>query len=208
MLRHEYVIAYAANDNPPPLRSSVASETQGSLRGAQSDRADTGGTVPRHLRQTGKSALPTRHAARQHGGRRVAAEDRCLGLLCASGNRGPRESRSPKTLAVILPDVNVSIYAFRADLPQHPTCRAWLDQVVLGDTSFGLSPLVLGAVVRITTNPRIFKTPSSIEEAFGFCGDLLGQPHSEIVEPGSRHWSIFQRLCVETNTRGPLVSDA
>ena len=73
---------------------------------------------------------------------------------------------------------------------------------------FGLSPLVLGVVVRITTNPRIFKTPSSIEEAFGFCGDLLGQPHSEIVEPGSRHWSIFQRLCVETNTRGPLVSDA
>ncbi len=109
---------------------------------------------------------------------------------------------------MILPDVNVLIYAFRADLPQHAICRPWLANVVLGEARFGLSPLVLSAVVRITTNPRVFAMPSAIEEAFGFCEDLLGQTHCEIVEPGERHWDIFRRLCLATDTRGPRVSDA
>jgi predicted nucleic acid-binding protein len=88
---------------------------------------------------------------------------------------------------MILPDVNVLIYAFRRDLPQHRVCRPWHRSVVSGDERFGVSPLVLSAVVRITTNPRTFRTPSSTEEAFGFCEDLLGQPHSQIVEAGERH---------------------
>jgi uncharacterized protein len=109
---------------------------------------------------------------------------------------------------LILPDVNVLIYAFRADLPQHARCRRWLEGVIAGDASFGLSPSVLAAVVRITTNGRIFRQPSTLDEAFGYCDDLLGQPHSQRVEPGERHWQIFRRLCVDTATRGPRVSDA
>jgi toxin-antitoxin system PIN domain toxin len=109
---------------------------------------------------------------------------------------------------MILPDVNVLIYAFRQDMPQHVVCRPWLEDVVTGDTRFGLSPLALSALVRITTNPRTFVTPSPVEEAFGFCDDLLGQPHCEVVEPGERHWGIFRRLCLETGTHGPSITDA
>ena len=109
---------------------------------------------------------------------------------------------------MILPDVNVLIYAFRKDVLQHAQCRPWLNAVVSSDAPFGLSPLALNALVRITTNPRIYKTPSTIEDAFGFCEDLLGQPHCQIVEPGERHWNIFKRLCIETDTRGPRVTDA
>lgn len=109
---------------------------------------------------------------------------------------------------MILPDVNVLIYAFRADLPQHRVCRPWLAAVVSGDQSFGVSPLALAAVIRITTNARAFRTPSGLDEAFGFCRDLLEQPHCRPVEPGERHWDIFRRLCAETGTRGPRVTDA
>ena len=109
---------------------------------------------------------------------------------------------------MILPDVNVLIYAFRQDLPQHEFCRRWLTSVVSSDARFGLSPLVLSAVVRITTNARAFRMPSTIDEVFGFCEDLRGQPHCQIVEPGERHWDIFRRLCTETDTRGPSIADA
>ena len=109
---------------------------------------------------------------------------------------------------MILPDVNVLIYAFRKDVPQHAVCSRWLAGVVESDTRFGLSPATLSAVVRITTNPRSHKMPSAIEEAFGFCEDLLGQPHCQIVEPGERHWDIFKRLCIETDTRGSRGTDA
>ena len=109
---------------------------------------------------------------------------------------------------MILPDVNVLIYAFRKDVPQHATCRPWLDAIVAGEARFGVTPLALSAVVRITTDARIYRTPSTTADALGFCEDLLSQPHCQIVEPGARHWDIFRRLCLETDTRGPRVTDA
>jgi hypothetical protein len=109
---------------------------------------------------------------------------------------------------VILADVNVLISAFRRDSPHHAICKPWLDQIVTGDTRFGMSPLALGAVARIATNPRIFRNPSSLEEAFAYCDNLLDQPHCEIVEPGERHWLLFRRLCIDTGTRGPRITDA
>lgn len=109
---------------------------------------------------------------------------------------------------MILPDVNVLIYAFRTDDPLHEVARAWLNNVVAGESRFALSRLALSAVVRITTDPRGHRQPASLAEAFGFCDDLLAQPHCDVVEPGARHWDIFQQLCMKTDTRGRAVTDA
>jgi toxin-antitoxin system PIN domain toxin len=109
---------------------------------------------------------------------------------------------------MILPDVNVLIYAFRKGVHEHAICRRWLDRVIQSDARFGISPLSLAAVVRVTTNPRIYPAPTSIDVAFRFCDNLLSQPNCQIVEPGERHFDIFKRLCTETNTRGPRVTDA
>jgi len=109
---------------------------------------------------------------------------------------------------VILPDVNVLLHAFRRDSSEHQTCQPWLDSVVAGDAQFGLSPLVLSAVLRISTNSRVFKEPSSLAEGFAFCQNLLDQPHSERIEPSERHWTIFEQLVRATDTRGPRLTDA
>ena len=109
---------------------------------------------------------------------------------------------------MILPDVNVLIYAFRQDSPHHTVCRPWLAEVIQGDARFALSPLGLSALVRVTTNPRAFRSPSTFTDAFGFCRDLMGQPHCQIAEPGERHWDIFERIYIESDTRGPRVGDA
>lgn len=108
---------------------------------------------------------------------------------------------------MILPDVNVLIYAFRPDATRHAASKSWLDAVLAGDARFGLSRLALSAVVRVTTHRRFFPQPSTLEESFRFCDHLISQPHCEIVEPGENHWPIFRQLCVDTNTRGPNVSD-
>jgi toxin-antitoxin system PIN domain toxin len=109
---------------------------------------------------------------------------------------------------MILPDVNVLIYAFRKDMPQHAVCHPWFDSIISGDARFGISPLVLGAVIRITTDSRIYVQPSPKDEVFRFCDDLLDRAHCRLVEPGERHWDIFRRLCIETDTRGRRVTDA
>jgi toxin-antitoxin system PIN domain toxin len=109
---------------------------------------------------------------------------------------------------VILPDVNLLVYAFRTDAPQYAISRAWLHRMIVGDASFALSRLTLSALVRITTNRRSYPDPSTLQDAFGFCDDLLKQPHCRLIEPGERHWNIFTRLCVETNTLGARTTDA
>ena len=109
---------------------------------------------------------------------------------------------------MILPDVNVLIYAFRADVPHHHVCRSWLTSIVAGEARFGISPLALSALLRITTNPRAFREPSTPEEAFAFCNALLAQPHAERVEAGTRHWAIFQDLCRRTGIKEPILTDA
>lgn len=108
---------------------------------------------------------------------------------------------------MILADVNVLIGAFREDAEFHHVCKPWLDRIVSNGTAFGVSALVLGAVVRITTGTRPFNPPSALEDAFGFCADLLDQPQCTLIEPGEGHWSIFERLCLQTRTRGSKVTD-
>lgn len=106
-----------------------------------------------------------------------------------------------------LADVNVLIYAFRPDAPQHQSAKAWLHSIIASDDAFGISHLALSAVVRIVTQASAFKAPNTLPEAFAYCNNLLSQPNCRPIEAGDRHWSIFERLCEETNTRGKKVSD-
>jgi toxin-antitoxin system PIN domain toxin len=109
---------------------------------------------------------------------------------------------------MILPDVNILVYAFRQDAPEHATCRPWLENVVNGEAAFGMSPLALSSLIRISTNRRSYASASSVAEAFRFCDFLVAQPNCRLLEPGDRHWDIFKRLCVEADIRGPDVTDA
>ena len=109
---------------------------------------------------------------------------------------------------MLLPDVNVLVHAFRADSPDHETCRPWLDDVVNGEARYGISPQVLSGVIRVTTHPKVFAQPSRLDEALHFCAVLLEQPGCVVIQPGERHWDIFARLCTDADARGNLVPDA
>ena len=109
---------------------------------------------------------------------------------------------------MILPDVNVLIYAFRDDSPQHENCRQWLEDVINGPAAYGISTQVLAAVARITTNPRIYPNPSRLEDVFAFSQTLLTQPNTTLVLPGARHWMIFEDLCHKCGATGNLLQDA
>jgi toxin-antitoxin system PIN domain toxin len=109
---------------------------------------------------------------------------------------------------MVLPDVNVLVYAFRPDMQQHESHRAFVQELVEGDEAFGLSSLVLSGFLRIVTHPRIFATPDPIEDALAFTEPLRASELSVWIEPGPRHWEIFERLCREGNARGNLVADA
>jgi len=109
---------------------------------------------------------------------------------------------------VILPDVNILVHAFRSDSSEHGRCRPWLDGVVNGEARYGMAPQVLSDVIRITTHPKVFVKPSSLDEVLRFCNILLDQFRCVVIQAGERHWEIFTRLCTEADARGNLVPDA
>lgn len=109
---------------------------------------------------------------------------------------------------MILPDVNVLLYAWRTDSPEHAAHRRWLEDVLNGETAYGMSPQVLAAVIRVATHPRIYAHPSRLVETQAFAALLLNQPHCQIVQPGPRHWGIFEDQCRRAKAAGNLVQDA
>lgn len=109
---------------------------------------------------------------------------------------------------MIAPDVNVLIYAFRPDAPQHRVFRSWLTARFEGDEPVGLADAVLSGVLRVLTHPRALNPPDPIEAALEYVEALRAQPLAVRVAPGERHWAIFTRLCREANAKGNLVPDA
>jgi toxin-antitoxin system PIN domain toxin len=109
---------------------------------------------------------------------------------------------------MILPDVNILIYAHRADAPNHAAYRQWLEDEINSDQAFGLSELVLSAFLRIVTHPRIFDPPSEMAVAMAFANQIRQRPNCVLISPSPRHWSIFTRLCAEAGVKGNLVPDA
>jgi toxin-antitoxin system PIN domain toxin len=110
---------------------------------------------------------------------------------------------------MLLPDVNVLIYAHRSDsCDEHAAYAEWLTALATGHEPFALSSLALAGVVRIVTNPRIFQRPSTLDEVFGFIGELVARPIARVIHPGPRHLEIFEDLCRRSDAAAGLVADA
>lgn len=109
---------------------------------------------------------------------------------------------------MIIPDVNVLVYAFKEAAPDHSRYRRWLEDAAAGPEAFGLSELVLSSFVRIVTNPRVFDPPDPVADALAFADALRGRPNAVTVTPGPRHWRIFRELCTGVGAKGNLVADA
>lgn len=110
-------------------------------------------------------------------------------------------------MTLLLPDVNVVLAAFRADHVHHAPARAFLDTARAGDEPLGLSLIVLSAVVRLATNPRVLARPDTTDAVLDYLDVLLDEP-ARIVSEGERHWPRFSTLCRELQLRGNLVPDA
>ena len=109
---------------------------------------------------------------------------------------------------MVLLDVNVLVYAHRADAPNHPAYRRWLEDVVNSDLAYGMTDIVLSGFLRVVTHPRVFDPPSDIGVALAFANQVRNQLNCMLITPGPRHWTIFARLCEQAGAKGNLIPDA
>lgn len=105
-------------------------------------------------------------------------------------------------------DVNVLVYAHRADLPEHSDYRSLLEQLANDDEPLGLPHSVLGSFVRVVTNRRVFTEPTSLDEAWRAVDALLAAPAAMRINAGERHWMLFRQLASDIGATGNDIADA
>lgn len=108
---------------------------------------------------------------------------------------------------MLLPDVNIFVYAQREDLPAHASAKSWLESALNGAESVGLFDPTLANFIRIITNRRIFKMPTPLTMALSFVETMRAAPAARPLNAGSNHWQIFARLCRDTNAVGDDIPD-
>lgn len=109
---------------------------------------------------------------------------------------------------MILPDVNLLLYAYYPRAKEHEPSQAWLERVLSEPELVGFPWMVLWAFLRISTNARVFDQPMSTAEAAAAVSAWIRRPNVQLLEPGLRHWEILGRLLSEGQVAGPLVTDA
>jgi toxin-antitoxin system PIN domain toxin len=109
---------------------------------------------------------------------------------------------------MIVPDVNVLVYAHRVDAAAHAAARALIESELGAGRPVGLADAVVSGFLRIVTHPRVFATPTPLDDAFGAIDDLLRRPEVTILRPRNRHWELFRDLCRRADARGNRVPDA
>lgn len=109
---------------------------------------------------------------------------------------------------MLLCDVNVFIHAFREDSTRHHELRPWVERMVAGPEAYAVADLVLSGFVRVVTRRGAFRSPSPLDRALTFAGQLRDRPNCVTIAPGPRHWGIFTDLCRRSAAHGNLVPDA
>jgi hypothetical protein len=109
---------------------------------------------------------------------------------------------------VILVDSNILLYAEDALSPLHDVAREWWDGQLSGTSPVCLCWPVIGAFIRIGTNPRVFEIPLPLKAAIARVQSWLDQPCTRLIYATERHWSTYQDLLVEGQANGNLVTDA
>ncbi|MDT3440099.1 MULTISPECIES: type II toxin-antitoxin system VapC family toxin [unclassified Pseudofrankia] len=109
---------------------------------------------------------------------------------------------------MIIPDVNLLLYAVFTGYPQHARARAWWEQSINSHAHIGLSHPVLFGFLRIATNPRVHASPMAIEAAAGYMRGWLAQPNVELLPPGPNHLETVLGLLQDIGSAGNLTTDA
>jgi toxin-antitoxin system PIN domain toxin len=104
-------------------------------------------------------------------------------------------------------DVNVLVFAHRADLPEHDDYAGLLEALANDDEPLGVADAVLVGFLRVITNRRIFRQPTPPGEAWSSVETLLAAPAAILLVPGPRHWTTFARLAAQIDARGNDLSD-
>lgn len=109
---------------------------------------------------------------------------------------------------MIIPDINLLLYAYNPHAVQHPGARRWWEEVLNGEELIGLPNEVLLGFVRIATHSRLGPAAIALGKARALTDIWLAQPNTRILAPAPDHFARTMDLLARTMSSGSLTSDA
>ena len=109
---------------------------------------------------------------------------------------------------MIVPDVNLLIYAADSSSPHHAPAARWWTGALNGAVVVGLPWSTILAFVRLITSPRVFVQPLNSGQALDAVQNWMSRPHVVALEATQRHLALVRGLLEGVGTAGNLVSDA
>jgi toxin-antitoxin system PIN domain toxin len=108
---------------------------------------------------------------------------------------------------MILPDVNLLLYAHDENSEFHSAASAWLRSILSTEQVFFSWHTITG-FLRIITNPRTSFNPLTINQAIEIVGSWLEPDNTHLVFLEKKNWPLFSSILIEGQATGNLVMDA
>lgn len=108
---------------------------------------------------------------------------------------------------MIVPDVNLLLYAEIDAHRLHARARRWWEDVLSGERQVGLAPVCLFGFLRLGTSRQVFTDPLEVGDAVGRVEGWLARPNVTTLVPGRAHLEAAFRLLRQLGTGANLTTD-
>lgn len=108
---------------------------------------------------------------------------------------------------MIVPDVNLLVYAYNEDAPRHRDARAWWETTLNSGLPVGVPWAASCGFLRIMSDARILPRPLTPLDAWSRVQSWLEIPSVRVLDPGPRHVEMVRRLLEVAGVGGRLTTD-
>ena len=109
---------------------------------------------------------------------------------------------------MIVPDLNLLIYAYNDATPLHGPARSWWEDIVNGTERVGVPWVVAAGFVRLMTHRRVLSNPITAEQAVDYVQEWFRSSHVAPLNPGTDHLTLLRSALSAAGVGGNLVTDA
>ena len=109
---------------------------------------------------------------------------------------------------MIIPDINLLVYAHNDGVPQHGSARCWWEDLVNGAERVGVPWIVSAGFVRMMTHPAVLAHPANPTEAVDCVLEWFRYRHVTPVNPGIDHLPYLRRNLDAAGVGANLITDA
>jgi toxin-antitoxin system PIN domain toxin len=109
---------------------------------------------------------------------------------------------------VIIPGINLLVYAYKSDAPRHLRARQWWEDAVRGYQPIGMAWVVALGFLRVMTSRAVMARPMEATRALRHVRTWLEQPSVRVVQPGPRHLDILGGFVQAGAIASAVVTDA